>query len=181
MGFPLVRYGFIGGVSATDGPVVVMLDGELSGDVVNLSEVQARHRHHRRTVPARHRPDRRSGTCVAASSRCGMQKPRVPGSTSMRYTRSAMASATRRARGASPTCALAAFSTCCARCNCPTNPRWCESAPSPSLQGQREPAARRLVPTTARHRKHRHREQRGVLAAQQPARQVRVQRCRAWA
>ncbi|CAN5667518.1 hypothetical protein BH10ACT2_BH10ACT2_18310 [soil metagenome] len=39
-GLPLIRYGFIGGVSATDGPVVVMLDGELSGDVVNLEDVK---------------------------------------------------------------------------------------------------------------------------------------------
>lgn len=39
-GLPLIRYGFIGGVAGTDGPVVVMLDGELGGDVVNLSEVQ---------------------------------------------------------------------------------------------------------------------------------------------
>ena len=30
-GLPLVRYGFIGGVAASDGPVVVMLDGELGG------------------------------------------------------------------------------------------------------------------------------------------------------
>lgn len=39
-GLPLVRYGFVGGVAGSDGPVVVMLDGELGGDVVNLSEVQ---------------------------------------------------------------------------------------------------------------------------------------------
>ncbi|MFZ4721480.1 MAG: hypothetical protein ACOYMR_18785, partial [Ilumatobacteraceae bacterium] len=39
-GLPLVRYGFVGGVSGNDGPVVVMLDGELGGDVVNLEEVQ---------------------------------------------------------------------------------------------------------------------------------------------
>ena len=39
-GLPLVRYGFVGGVAGTDGPVVVMLDGELGGDVVNLAEVQ---------------------------------------------------------------------------------------------------------------------------------------------
>jgi hypothetical protein len=39
-GLPLVRYGFIGGVAASNGPVVVMLDGELGGDVVNLTEVQ---------------------------------------------------------------------------------------------------------------------------------------------
>jgi hypothetical protein len=39
-GLPLVRYGFIGGVAGTGGPVVVMLDGELGGDVVNEAQVQ---------------------------------------------------------------------------------------------------------------------------------------------
>jgi len=39
-GLPLVRYGFVGGVAGTAGPIVVMLDGELAGDVVNLAEVQ---------------------------------------------------------------------------------------------------------------------------------------------
>lgn len=39
-GFPLVRYGFVGGVAGSLGPVVVMLDGELGGDVVNLADVQ---------------------------------------------------------------------------------------------------------------------------------------------
>lgn len=39
-GFPLVRYGFVGGVAGSRGPVVVMLDGELGGDVVNLAQVQ---------------------------------------------------------------------------------------------------------------------------------------------
>jgi hypothetical protein len=39
-GLPLVRYGFVGGIAGSTGPVVVMLDGELGGDVVNLSEVQ---------------------------------------------------------------------------------------------------------------------------------------------
>jgi hypothetical protein len=39
-GLPLVRYGFVGGLAASDGPVVVMLDGELGGDVVNLTDVQ---------------------------------------------------------------------------------------------------------------------------------------------
>lgn len=38
-GLPLVRYGFVGGVAGSSGPVVVMLDGELGGDVVNLAEV----------------------------------------------------------------------------------------------------------------------------------------------
>lgn len=39
-GFPLVRYGFIGGVAGSTGPIVVMLDGELTGDVVNVAQVQ---------------------------------------------------------------------------------------------------------------------------------------------
>lgn len=39
-GFPVVKYGFVGGVTGTDGPVVVMLDGELGGDVIDLCCVQ---------------------------------------------------------------------------------------------------------------------------------------------
>lgn len=39
-GFPLVRYGFIGGIAGSTGPVVVMLDGELTGDVVDMAQVQ---------------------------------------------------------------------------------------------------------------------------------------------
>lgn len=39
-GFPLVRYGFVGGQTHGDGPVVVMLDGELGGDVVDLCTIQ---------------------------------------------------------------------------------------------------------------------------------------------
>jgi hypothetical protein len=39
-GLPMVKYGFVGGVAAGDGPVVVMLDGELGGDVVDLCHVQ---------------------------------------------------------------------------------------------------------------------------------------------
>jgi hypothetical protein len=39
-GFPLVRYGFIGGAPHDNGPVVVMLDGELGGDVVDLAELE---------------------------------------------------------------------------------------------------------------------------------------------
>lgn len=39
-GLPLVRYGFVGGVANSDGPLVVMLDGELAGDVVNATQVQ---------------------------------------------------------------------------------------------------------------------------------------------
>lgn len=39
-GLPLVRYGFVGGVAGDVGPVVVMLDGELGGDVVDLSQLE---------------------------------------------------------------------------------------------------------------------------------------------
>ena len=42
-GLPLVRYGFIGGVTGPDGPIVVMLDGELGGDVVEPEHVQPVH------------------------------------------------------------------------------------------------------------------------------------------
>lgn len=38
-GLPLVRYGFVGGTAGSGGPVVVMLDGELGGDVVNAADV----------------------------------------------------------------------------------------------------------------------------------------------
>lgn len=39
-GLPLIRYGFVGGIAGTNGPVVVMLDGELGGDVVNACDVR---------------------------------------------------------------------------------------------------------------------------------------------
>lgn len=39
-GLPLVRYGFVGGVAGEDGPVMVMLDGELSGDVIELDQLE---------------------------------------------------------------------------------------------------------------------------------------------
>jgi hypothetical protein len=39
-GLPVVRYGTVGGVTGTNGPIVVMLDGELGGDVLDLSEVE---------------------------------------------------------------------------------------------------------------------------------------------
>jgi hypothetical protein len=39
-GLPWIRYGFVGGVAAEGGPVVVMLDGELAGDVVDLSQIE---------------------------------------------------------------------------------------------------------------------------------------------
>lgn len=39
-GLPLVRYGFVGGVAGETGPVMVMLDGELAGDVIDLEQLQ---------------------------------------------------------------------------------------------------------------------------------------------
>lgn len=42
-GYPLVRYGFVGGVTDDEGPVVVMLDGELGGDVVDLDQLEPVH------------------------------------------------------------------------------------------------------------------------------------------
>lgn len=39
-GLPLVRYGFVGGVASERGPVMVMLDGELNGDVIDLEQLQ---------------------------------------------------------------------------------------------------------------------------------------------
>jgi len=42
-GLPMVRYGFVGGESHPDGPVVVMLDGELGGDVVELDCIETVH------------------------------------------------------------------------------------------------------------------------------------------
>ncbi len=39
-GFPVVRYGFVGGLAGSQGPVMVMLDGELGGDVVALEHVE---------------------------------------------------------------------------------------------------------------------------------------------
>lgn len=39
-GFPVVRYGFVGGETNDDGPVVVMLDGEIRGDVVDVATLQ---------------------------------------------------------------------------------------------------------------------------------------------
>lgn len=40
-GWPLVRYGFVGGVAGTSGPVVIMLDGELDGSVADLTQLEA--------------------------------------------------------------------------------------------------------------------------------------------
>jgi hypothetical protein len=39
-GLPLVRYGFVGGVASERGPVMVMLDGELNGDVIDLEQLE---------------------------------------------------------------------------------------------------------------------------------------------
>ena len=39
-GWPIIRYGFVGGVSGNVCPVVVMIDGELTADVVNRAELQ---------------------------------------------------------------------------------------------------------------------------------------------
>ncbi len=39
-GLPIVRYGFVGGVAGELGPVMVMLDGELRGDVVDLDQLE---------------------------------------------------------------------------------------------------------------------------------------------
>jgi hypothetical protein len=39
-GFPVVKYGFVGGLAGGQGPVVVMLDGELGGETMELSHVQ---------------------------------------------------------------------------------------------------------------------------------------------
>lgn len=39
-GLPLVRYGFVGGLVGDTGPVVVMLDGELNGDVVASEQLE---------------------------------------------------------------------------------------------------------------------------------------------
>ena len=39
-GFPLVRYGFVGGSDGTEAEVVVMLDGELEVDAVDPGQLQ---------------------------------------------------------------------------------------------------------------------------------------------
>jgi len=39
-GFPVARHGFVGGITEHGGPVVVMLDGELGGDVVGLATIE---------------------------------------------------------------------------------------------------------------------------------------------
>ena len=42
-GFPVVRYGFVGGAVSEAGPVVVMLDGELTGDAVDVDTLEPVH------------------------------------------------------------------------------------------------------------------------------------------
>jgi hypothetical protein len=39
-GLPLIRYGFVGGVASDSGPVVVMLDGEIGAEPVDLSQLE---------------------------------------------------------------------------------------------------------------------------------------------
>jgi hypothetical protein len=39
-GLPLIRYGFVGGVASDNGPVVVMLDGEIGAEPVDLSQLE---------------------------------------------------------------------------------------------------------------------------------------------
>ena len=39
-GLPVVRYGFVGGAAGDGGPVVVMLDGELAGEVIDLEQLE---------------------------------------------------------------------------------------------------------------------------------------------
>jgi hypothetical protein len=40
-GLPLVRYGSVGGMAGRNGPVVVMLDGALGGDIVDIGDLEA--------------------------------------------------------------------------------------------------------------------------------------------
>jgi len=40
-GLPLVRYGFVGGIPTGPGPIVVMLDGDLGGSIVDPAFVKA--------------------------------------------------------------------------------------------------------------------------------------------
>ena len=39
-GLPLVRYGFVGGIPSGIGPIVVMLDGDLNGSIIEPDEVE---------------------------------------------------------------------------------------------------------------------------------------------
>lgn len=38
-GLPMIRYGFVGSLVTPDGPAVVMLDGDIGGEVVDLSQL----------------------------------------------------------------------------------------------------------------------------------------------
>ena len=40
-GLPLVRYGSVGGMAGRNGPVVVMLDGALGGDIIDIGDLEA--------------------------------------------------------------------------------------------------------------------------------------------
>ena len=42
-GFPLVRYGFVGSITSPGEPVVVMLDGDLATDIVELALIETVH------------------------------------------------------------------------------------------------------------------------------------------
>ena len=165
-GLPLVRYGFIGGVAGAGGPVVVMLDGELGGDVVTPSRSS--------TSPS---PPSSccctaptwstSPSCAAAWYRCGMPRRRPPGSTSTRCSPSATANATLRVAGALRTCLPAATTTCYVRCSCRTNLRWCVFGRSHTHKVRRDaPADCWLVSPSCRHSQHWCCQQRDLLAAQ---------------
>jgi hypothetical protein len=39
-GLPIIRYGFVGGAAGDGGPVVVMLDGEINGEVIDLEQLE---------------------------------------------------------------------------------------------------------------------------------------------
>ena len=70
-GLPLVRYGFIGGVSSNGGPIVVMLDGELGGDVVDPEHVEPVHICNVTLTLAGSRPARRSVAAPGAGQPVG--------------------------------------------------------------------------------------------------------------
>lgn len=38
-GWPLIRYGFVHSVGAPEGPAIVMLDGELGGEVIDIEQL----------------------------------------------------------------------------------------------------------------------------------------------
>ena len=69
------------GWPTTTGPVVVMLDGELGGDVIDLDQLAAGHDHQRRAAPRGRRPARRPELRQGLVT-CGGPRPRRPASTS---------------------------------------------------------------------------------------------------